>query len=92
MAKMDPSLRRFLAEHYSENQAAAIPLRELAEAFRATLPEDDRTWTRQRLVGELARGGYQLGQINKVLHIAGLVAKHAVLRSVGGQLERTYAR
>jgi len=89
---MDSTLRRFIRDNYAENPAAAIPLRELAEAFRATLPEDDRSWTRQRLLSELARGGYQLGTIDKVLHVAGLVPKHAVLRSVGGQLERTYAR
>lgn len=89
---MDATLRRFIKDTYSENPAAAIPLRELAEAFRATLPEDDRSWPRQRLVSELARGGYTLGEIDKVLHVAGLVPKHAVLRVVGGQLERTYAR
>ncbi|HVV74059.1 MAG TPA: hypothetical protein VHI52_21575, partial [Verrucomicrobiae bacterium] len=60
---MDATLRRFIRDNYAENPAAAIPLRELAEAFRATLPEADRSWPRQRLIGELSKGGYTLGEI-----------------------------
>ena len=84
---MNPILRAFLSERCIPNPAAVTQLKDLLGSFRATLPPKVKaSWPRQRFVSELARGGFVIGEIDRVAHIAG-ISLRGQWREVNGRLE-----
>lgn len=88
---MNPTLAAFVRAHFHRSATGLVPLKEFSAAFADSLPEADRdSWTRARLVGELARGGFAIGIANRVQCIAGLAPRRAHWEQRDGRLELAY--
>lgn len=83
----------FLRSRCQHGPALSYPLHALHHDFLESVPQNSRhEWSRSRLVSELTRGGYKIGERERIAQVAGLASKSAALIERNGKLVMEPAR
>ena len=84
---MQDDVQEFLAR-CDRNSGALVPVKSVWRAFNSGLPAGRRgAWSRDRFLGSLIQAGLQVGSLENVAHVCGLVVPGIAWQVSDGQVK-----